>query len=160
MATGTMPEGALPGDERWQPCTMRTRRERVIQTLWFEALGLAIVTPLFAHFAGTPADESVALLGALSVTVMCWSMLYNTGADWIEYRVAGRVASDRPHGLRVLHALGHEATSVVVTWPFIVALTGFGWQDALLADIGLTLAYAVYGYAFHLGFDRLRPVKR
>jgi uncharacterized membrane protein len=36
---------------------IRSRRERVIQMLWFEALGLAIVGPFSAHFAG-------ALMGA------------------------------------------------------------------------------------------------
>lgn len=43
----------------------------MIRTLWFEALGVAIVGPLFAHFARTPADESVVLLAALSAAVMC-----------------------------------------------------------------------------------------
>jgi uncharacterized membrane protein len=59
----------------------------------------------------------------------------------------------------MLHTIGHEATAAVVTWPLIVALTPFGWLEALLADIGLSLTYAVYGYCFHLGFDRLRPVR-
>jgi uncharacterized membrane protein len=58
----------------------------------------------------------------------------------------------------VLHAVGLEATSALVTWPLIVAVTGLGWLEALVADFGLTLAYALYGYLFHLAFDRLRPV--
>lgn len=33
-----------------------------------------------------------------------------------------------------------------------------GWMAALLADVGLTFLYSAYGYAFHLVFDRLRPV--
>ena len=47
---------------------------------------------------------------------------------------------------------------MVVTWPLIIALTPLGRLQALVANIGLTLAYALYGYFFHLGFDRLRPV--
>ena len=55
--------------------------------------------------------------------------------------------------------IGLEATALIVTCPLIVALTGFGWQQALAAGISLTLAYAVYGFFFHLGFDRLRTVR-
>src|SRR5262245_1292092 len=85
---------------------IRSRRERLIQTLWFEALGIVIVSPLFAHFAGPSLGKSFVVLTALSVTMMCWSALYNTTFDLIEVRCTGRVASDRPHHLRLLHAIG------------------------------------------------------
>jgi len=41
----------------------------------------------------------------------------------------------------------------------MVALTPLAWLQALAAEIGLTLVYALYGYLFHLGFDHLRPVE-
>lgn len=131
----------------------------MIQTLWFEALGWVIVSPLFAHFGGASIGASLIVLIVLSVVVMGWSALYNTAFDRIEVRRAGQVASDRPHGWRVVHTIGLEATALIVTCPLIVALTGFGWQQALAAGISLTLAYAVYGFFFHLGFDRLRTVR-
>jgi uncharacterized membrane protein len=139
--------------------TLRSRRERLIQTLWFEALGLAIVSPLFAFFAGVSTGESLVVLIALSIAVMGWSAVYNTAFDRIEQHCTGRVASDRPHGWRVLHTVALEASALVVTWPLIVALSSLGWLEALAAEVGLTLAYALYGYVFHLGFDRLRPVR-
>lgn len=142
-----------------QPPAVRSPRERLIQTLWFEALGLALISPLFAQFAGGSAGESLVVLAVLSAAVMGWSALYNTVFDGVEHRRTGGVASDRPHGLRLAHTISHEATAVVVTWPLIFALTPLGWLDALTADIGLTLAYAAYGYLFHLGFDQLRPVR-
>ena len=143
----------------WRAANVRSLRERVIQTLWFEALGLAIVSPLFALFAGATVGDSFAFLAVLSIVVMLWSALYNTLFDLIELHVAGRVASDRPHHRRVLHALALEASAVIVTWPLVVALTPLSWREALPADIGLTLVYAVYGNVFHLVFDRLRPVR-
>jgi uncharacterized membrane protein len=148
MSLAARPHGAI-----------RSRRERLIQTLWFEALGIVIVSPLFAHFAGPSMGESLIVLTALSAAMMCWSALYNTAFDLIEVRCTGRVASDRPHGLRVLHTIGNEVTALIVTWPLMVALTPLAWLQALAAEIGLTLAYALYGYLFHLGFDRLRPVR-
>lgn len=137
---------------------LRNTRERVIQTLAFELGGLLLVTPLFAWASGSQAGESLRLLVALSVVVMTWSALYNTLFDLAERRFAGRVASERPHRWRVLHALGLETTAVVVSTPVIVWLTPLGWIEALVADLALTAVYAVYAYAFHWVFDRLRPV--
>jgi uncharacterized membrane protein len=152
MVTAAMSPAARPHG------AIRSRRERLIQTLSFEAMGIVIVSPLFAHFAGLSMGESLIVLTALSVTMMCWSALYNTVFDLIEFRCTGRVASDRPHCLRMLHTIGNESTALIVTWPLIVALTPLPWLQALGAEIGLTVAYALYGYLFHLGFDRLRPV--
>jgi len=102
---------------------LRSARERLIQTLCFEALGLAIVCPLFAFFAGTSAGESLLVLVVLSVAVMGWAALYNTAFDWVELHRTGRVASDRPHGLRLVHGAGLEFSATLVTWPLIVWLT-------------------------------------
>ncbi len=139
--------------------TIRSARERVIQTLWFEALGLAIVTPLYACFAGASMRESLVVLIVLSIAVAAWSGLYNTVFDLIEFRFSNRLASDRAHRMRVVQAIGLEVTAALVTWPLLVAVTTLGWLEALVADIGLTLTYVLYGYLFHLGFDRLRPVR-
>ena len=142
------------------PGSVRCLRERVIQTLWFEGLGLAIVSLPFASFSGMAVGDSVVLLVVLAVVVTFWSALYNTAFDLTERRFTERVASDRPQRWRVLHALTLEVSAVVVTWPLVVALTTLGWLEALVADFGLTLAYSAYGYVFHLAFDRVRPVWR
>jgi len=137
---------------------LRSARERLIQTLAFEAGGLLLVAPLYALATGSGAGESLGLIAALALVVMAWSALYNTAFDVAERRLTGRVASDRPPRWRLVHAVGHEATALVVTWPVIVALTGLSWGEALLADIALTIVYAAYAYGFHRGYDRLRPV--
>ena len=137
---------------------VRGVRERVIQTLAFEVLGLAIVSLPFALLSGETAGDSLALLTTLSIVIMSWSALYNTVFDHIERRLTGRVASDRPSRWRVLHALALEASALVVTWPLIVAMTALSWRQAFVAEVGLTLAYAAYGYCFHLAFDHFRPV--
>jgi uncharacterized membrane protein len=138
---------------------VRSARERALQTLWFEAIGIAVVAPAYALAAGSSMQSSVVLLVALSLAVMAWSACFNTAFDRLEWRCTGRRASDRPHPWRIAHALLHEASAVLVTWPLIVALTDLGWLDALVADLALTLTYAAYAYLFHLGFDRLRPVR-
>lgn len=137
---------------------LRSARERLIQTLCFEAGGLLLVAPLYALASGSGAAAAFGLVAALSVVAMAWAALFNTAFDLVEWRCCGRVASDRPLRWRVLHAVLHEASAVIVTWPVIVALTDLSWAAALLADIGLTLAYAAWAYVFHQAYDRWRPV--
>ena len=138
---------------------VRDSRERALQTLSFEAGGLMIVTPPYAWLTDSGGDESLALLVTISLMMMAWSALFNTVFDHIEHRATDRVASDRPHGLRVLHTVLMEATAVLLTWPVIAALTGYSWEIALGVDLTLTLAYMVYGYFFHRAYDRVRPVR-
>ncbi len=89
--------------------------------------------------------------------MMIWSPIHNTLYDLVEWRMMRRVASDRPHTDRVLHALSHEVTAAVVTVPILMFLSDLGFTEALLADIGLSGVYALYAYAFHCFYDRLRP---
>lgn len=140
-------------------CGLRSARERVVQTLSFEVIGLLLIAPLYAVVAGADMRESFALVAVISMVVMTWSAIFNICFDLVELRMTGRVASDRPHGLRSLHAMLHELTAVLVSCPVIFAMTPLGWGEALLVDLGLTLVYAAYAYVFHLGYDRLRPVR-
>jgi uncharacterized membrane protein len=100
----------------------------------------------------------MALLVLLSVMVMMWSALYNTVFDVIEQWRTARVASARHERWRSLHAVGHEASTVLLTWPIIVVATDLGWVEALLADLALALVYVAYAYAFHRAYDAWRPV--
>ena len=138
---------------------LRNRRERLLQTLLFEAGGLLLVTPLLAWVSGEQTGQSLLLLVALSVAVMLWAALYNTAFDRLEAHFAGRVASARPHRLRLVHAAGLEVSSVLATCPLIVWMTGLGWWQALAVDMALGAVYAAYGYLYHWLFDRLRPVR-
>ncbi|MFN5998019.1 MAG: PACE efflux transporter [Paracoccaceae bacterium] len=139
--------------------TLRSPRERVIQTLAYEVGGLCLSVPLIALFGGGTTGEAFKLMLALSVAVMIWSPIHNTVFDWLDFRLSGRLASDRPQRLRLVHAASHEATTVLVTLPILMVLGGLSFWAALLADLGLTLLYAAYAYVFHLVYDRLRPVR-
>jgi uncharacterized membrane protein len=138
---------------------LRSPRERFIQTICYEAGGLFLSVPLYLLYSGQGASEGALLMRALSAAVMIWSPLHNTVFDWADLRFSGRVASDRPQRWRLVHAVSHEATTVVVTLPVLVLLGGHGWGEALLLDLGLTGLYAGYAYVFHVAYDRWRPVK-
>lgn len=137
---------------------VRSWRERIHQTLCFEAGGLLAVSPLFAWVSGAGLGNSVRLLLALSLLVTVWTALFNAAFDHLEWHCCRRVASDRPPAWRLLHAMALEVSAVAVSCPAIVALTGLGWWAALAADLGLVLVYAAYGYVFHRLYDRRWPV--
>ena len=138
--------------------TLRTARERFYQTLAFEAGGLIMAAPLYGLLYGQSAEQSLSILISLSLVVMLWTPLHNTLFDIADLNLSGRVASARPHRLRLLQALSQEVTVLVVTLPLIMALGGHALGEALLIDLGLTIFYAAYAYIFHIVFDWLRPV--
>jgi uncharacterized membrane protein len=137
---------------------LRPIRERIYQTLAYEAGGLVIATPLYALFFEQGTSASLLLMMALSVAVMTWTPLFNTAFDWMDLRLAGRIATERPQALRLAHAALLEASAVVVTLPLVM---WFGGHDALTAigiNAGLTAVYAAYAYLFHLAYDQARPM--
>ncbi|WP_404818277.1 chlorhexidine efflux transporter [Roseobacter sinensis] len=137
---------------------LRSVRERVIQTVAFEAGGLLIAVPLYGLVFERSSFDSFILVAAVSTVLLLWLPIHNTAFDLCELRLTGRAASDRPHRLRFAHAICAELTSTLVTWPVIVFVGGHGVWVALAIDVGLSTFYVLYGYLFHLVFDRLRPV--
>jgi uncharacterized membrane protein len=89
---------------------------------------------------------------------MAWSPLHNSVFDWLDERSTGRTASERPHGLRLVHALSQEVSSTLVTLPLVMWIGHFDFWQALGVEISLTLFYAAYAYVFHIIYDRARPV--
>ena len=77
----------------------------------------------------------------------------------IDLRLTGRVASDRPRGLRVVHAASCELSTLVVTLPILVWIGGHCLGAALAVDLGLTVGYTVYAYGFFVFYDWWRPVR-
>lgn len=139
--------------------SLRSPLERAIQTLSYEAGGLCLSVPLVAALGGGSGGDALVLMLALSAAVLVWSPLHNTLFDWADLHFSGRLASDRPQRWRLVQALSQEASTLVVTLPVLMALTGLSLSAALLAELGLTLLYALYAYVFHLVYDRLRPVR-
>lgn len=139
--------------------TLRTPRERLIQTIAYEIGGICLSVPLFVVFGDGTTGEAFVLVLALSAAVLIWSPVHNTLFDWADFRLSGRLASDRPQRWRIVHAISHETTTVVVTLPILIWLGGLSFMAALLVDLGLTLLYAAYAYMFHLLYDRLRPMR-
>ena len=70
-----------------------------------------------------------------------------------------RADEGRPLRLRCLHAALFEGGLLLLTLPVIVLWSGLGWMEALIADIGLALAYTGYAFVFNLAYDRWFPIE-
>ena len=139
--------------------TIRSFKERILQTVSFEVIGIAVVSPAYAHLTGASMAHGFAMIALLSVVIMIWSPIFNTLFDLIERHRTQRLACERPQHLRIIHAGLHEITAVMITCPLLMALGGHSLATALMVNLGLTITYSIYTYVFHFTYDRLRPVK-
>ena len=137
---------------------MRSPLDRVRQVVAFEVGGLVIITPPFAWASGVAPADSLGLLALVALIAALWNAAYMTAFDWIEGRLTGRTADRRGKFMRVVQAAGFEGGLLLISLPIVMAWTGMGWVDALLADIALALAYVVYAYVFNLAYDRVFPI--
>ena len=140
--------------------TLRSFRERAIQTSSFELIGIAFVSPIYAQLTGTSMVHGFALITILSIAILVWSPIYNTLFDAMERRYTDRLACKRPHKFRFVHATMHEISAVLITCPLLILIGGHTLGGALALNLGLTLTYSVYTYLFHIAYDRLRPVQK
>ena len=140
------------------PPRLRSIGDRIRQVCLFELGGLVLITPPFAWASGTSLSDSVGLLALIALIAAVWNACYNTCFDWIEGRLTGRTADRRPWGLRAAHALGFELGLLAMSLPVIIAWTGMGWLEALIADIALALGYVLYAFLFNLAYDRIFPI--
>lgn len=138
--------------------SLRSFSDRVRQVLFFEMGGLLLITPVFAWASGERLLDSVWLLAIVSLMAACWNGIYCTSFDWLEGRMTGRPADQRPKMLRLVHALGFELGLMILSLPVVMWWTGMDFWKALLADFGLAMAYVAYAYLFNLTYDRFFPI--
>ena len=137
---------------------LRSVRDRLRQIVLFEAGGLLLITPPYVWLTGQPGGESVVLMAALALLAATWNGIYNTAFDWIEGRLTGRSADLRPWSVRAFHAAGFELGILLMSLPLIVVWTDMSWTAALLADLGLAVAYVAYAFVFNLAYDKAFPI--
>ena len=137
---------------------LRSLFDRIRQVILFEVGGLLVITPLFVWASGVPMADSLGLLAVIALIAALWNAGYNTSFDWIEGRLTGRTADHWPYLMRIVHATGFEGGLVLISLPIVMAWTGMSWLEALVADIGLAIAYVIFAFVFNLGYDRVFPI--
>lgn len=137
---------------------MRSKRDRIRYAISFEVTLMAMLIPAGSAFFDKPLTE-IGLLGIiLSGKALLLHLIYNWAFDRIDAR-NGKVASDRSHPGRILHAIGFEVTLTLTSLPLYMWWLDVGLIDALVTDIVVTSFVVFYTYVFTLGYDRVFPVR-
>ncbi len=135
---------------------MMSQKERLLQSILFELLLVAMITPLVYWLGSTdaPIEAEQALVTSLvgSGIALVMNYFYNLVFD----RVFGHVRIERTTRVRIVHAIGFELSLVVTFLPFVMWYLDIGFVQALLLDIVLMGFTLIYTYIFHWAYDNLR----
>lgn len=127
-------------------------RERFFHAFCFEALAIAICTPLGAWLL----DYSLAHMGLLTLMIsliaMLWNMVFNAAFDRIQLRFGFR----RTVTVRAAHAVAFEVGLVLTVVPLAAWWLGMSLWTAFLLDMGIVLFFLPYTFVYNLAYDSLR----
>lgn len=131
---------------------LKSRRERVVQALVFEALAIGVCTPLFAWVMGTSLFDMGAFTAATCVIALVWNVVFNTRFDRLLHRRGWR------KGLlaRCMHAVLFEAGLLLATVPLAAWWLQISLWAAFWLDVGLIAFFLPYTWVFHWTWDHLR----
>ncbi|RMU60574.1 Trans membrane pair [Pseudomonas syringae pv. syringae] len=141
-----------PHIDRQPGVASKTLRERAMHAALFEIGGVILVAPLLAWLM----DQSLAMMGAMTVMIstiaMLWNMTYNALFD----RLRNRYGFTMSLTVRVLHATGFEAGLILAVVPLAACWLTISLMEAFWLDIGLLLMFLPYTLLFNWAYDTLR----
>lgn len=136
---------------------IRTGLDRLRYALLFEGILVVALSVALALLFDRSLLEMSGLSIALSLIALAINFIYNYVFDKLDVR-RGRVPTERTVGWRIVHAVGFEATLVLVNLPLFILWMDWSIWQALLFDVTAMAAIVVYTYFFTLAYDHLFPV--
>lgn len=116
---------------------MRSVGDRIRHAVSFEAIGLALITPLGAWAFGMPMHD-IGVVGVVSATIATvWNFVYNLLFDMALQRMAG--AARKKGLIRIYHAILFEVGLLALLMPFIAWYLRITLWAALVMDISFAL---------------------
>ena len=137
---------------------LRSLKDRIRYTVIFETILLTMLVPAGMIFY----DRDILDIGLLGVVLVVKAMVLNIIYNWVFDRLearTGRVASDRPHKLRIIHAIGFEVTLAITSIPIYTWWLKITVLEAILIDVVVTTFIVGYTYIFTLVYDVVFPIK-
>ena len=141
-----------------QNVKLRSLKDRIRYTVIFETILLTMIVPAGMIFY----DRGIWDIGLLGVILVIKAMVLNIIYNWIFDRIearTGRVASDRPHKWRVVHAIGFEVTLAITSIPIYTWWLNITVLEAILIDLVVTTFIVGYTYVYTLVYDFVFPIK-
>lgn len=134
---------------------MRTTKDRIRHTLLFEAIALVLATTA----AALVLENSITKIGTLAITLsliaMGWNYLYNLWFDQWQHHTP---PNKRSFKMRLVHVMGFEGGLLIATLPLVAWWLEMSLWHAFLTDMGFTLFFMMYAFAFNWAYDLVFPV--
>lgn len=138
---------------------IRTGADRLRYALLFEGILIVLTGIAMSLLTDRSFVDTGGLAVVLSLIALAINFIYNYAFDRYDVR-HGRVPTERSRNWRIVHAVGFEATLVVVNLPVIVWWLDWEIWQALAFDVTAMAAVVVYTYWFTLAYDRIFPIEQ
>jgi uncharacterized membrane protein len=119
--------------------------------LLFEGIALLIIIPIFKYFSNEKSLYFVTLFTIfISTLTMVWSIVFNSVFERLEAR---RKKTTRTVFTRVVHAIGFEASLVLIVVPISAYGLGITFWQAFMLEFVFFLIFPFYTFLFQWVFD-------
>ena len=138
---------------------IRTGADRLRYALLFEGILIVLTGIAVSLLTDRPPLDTGGLAVVMSLIALAINFIYNYAFDRYDVR-HGRVPTERSRNWRIVHAVGFEATLVLVNLPVIVWWLDWEIWQALAFDVTAMAAVVVYTYWFTLAYDHIFPIEQ
>lgn len=132
----------------------RSITERIFHACTFEFFAI-IFTMLIGIFL---LNKPISSMGIVSVLISVTALLLNILFNWLFDKLFPFVNGNRPVKIRILHALGFEATLVLFTVPMLAYILKVSFLEAFMIEAGLLVFFLFYTYLYNWGYDQIRKI--
>lgn len=132
--------------------TVRSIKERILHACIFEFFAILFTMLIGILLLNKPINS----MGVVSVLISITALLLNIIFNWIFDKLFPFVNGNRPVHIRILHAIGFEATLVIFTIPLIAYILKMTFIDAFMFELGLLIFFFFYTYIYNWSYDQIR----
>ena len=132
--------------------TVRSIKERLLHACIFEFFAILFTMLIGIFLLNKPINS----MGLVSVLISITALLLNIAFNWVFDKFFPFVNGNRPIPIRILHAVGFEATLVIFTIPMIAYILNMSFIDAFMFELGLLIFFFFYTYIYNWLYDHLR----
>lgn len=132
--------------------TVRSIKERILHACIFEFFAILFTMLIGILLLNKPINS----MGVVSVLISITALLLNIIFNWIFDKLFPFVNGNRPVHIRILHAVGFEATLVIFTIPLIAYILKMTFIDAFMFELGLLIFFFFYTYIYNWSYDQIR----
>jgi uncharacterized membrane protein len=131
---------------------MTPTTRRVLQSLLYEAIAIAVVGPVLSVAFDKSPTSTFGLAVVLSSIALTWNYVFN----WIFERWESRQSvRGRSFVRRLAHGAGFEGGLVILLLPVMSLWLDISLSVALVTNLGLLAFFFFYAIAFTWCFDRV-----